>query len=61
MLSLVLLSALLLVVSGQREIVNILRVDNGAADGVFFREEYCPDGTFAFGFQLLVGSKINEM
>ena len=47
-------SALVLSVAAQREVTNILTVTNGANAGTYFKDEFCPAGTFAAGFQLLV-------
>ena len=47
-------AALVLSANAQRPWVLQLTVTNGAKDGVFFRDEFCPTGTYAAGFQLLV-------
>ena len=39
-----------------RSVTDVLNVTNGAESGHYRREEFCPEGTYATGFQLKVSS-----
>ena len=57
MLSVLIGAVLVMAVTAQRPVMNTLLVTNGARDGEIFRDEFCPTGTYAAGFQILVNSR----
>ena len=58
MLFLCVLAALCTLGASQRTIISSLTVTNGAGDGHWFKDEFCPIGTFATGFQILVSARL---